>query len=176
MKMERLFHVSDQADIQRFEPRVSPSVNEVVQDDKVVWAIAESLLHNYLFPRDCPRVTFYAGEQTTQEDRERLWQTSTAKHIVAIESCWVSNMLTETLYGYVLPDETFEKTDDIARYYISRKAVEPISVIVFNNLFLELSRRDVEVRILPSLWALRDAVVNSTVNFSIIRMRNAQPR
>ncbi len=174
--MERLFHVSDQAGIKRFEPRMSPSANDFSKDDQVVWAIAESLLHNYLFPRDCPRVTFYAGDQTTQEDRERLWQTSTAKHIVAIESCWVSKMLSETVYGYTLPGETFEKTDDVARYYISRKAVEPISMAVYDNLFLELSRRDVEVRILPSLWSLRDAVVNSTVNFSLIRMRNAQAR
>ena len=174
--MERLFHVSDQVGIERFEPRLSPSPNVFAGDDRVVYAIAESLLHNYLFPRDCPRVTFYAGEETTQADVERFWQVSTAKYIVAIESCWVPQMLKERLYCYELPVATFEITDEIARYYLSREAVEPISVTIYDDLFLALSQRDVEVRILPTLWPLRDAVVESSVHFSIIRMRNAQPR
>lgn len=174
--MERLFHVSDQAGIKRFEPRLSPSPNAFAGDDKVVYAIAESLLHNYFFPRDCPRVTFYAGEETTQADVERFWQVSTAKYIVAIESCWVPQMLTERLYCYEFPNKTFQLTDKCAQYYLSREAVEPIAVTVYDDLFLALSQRDVEVRILPSLWPLRDAVVNSSVNYSIIRMRNAQPK
>ena len=174
--MERLFHVSDQAGIARFEPRLSPSPNSFAGDDKVVYAIAESLLHNYLFPRDCPRVTFYAGEETTQADVDRFWQVSTAKYIVAIESCWVPHMLGARLYCYEFSVENFERTDEIARYYLSREAVEPISVTVYDDLFLALAQRDVEIRILPTLWPLRDAVVESSVNFSIIRMRNAQPR
>jgi Family of unknown function (DUF6886) len=32
------------------------------------------------------------------------------------------------------------------------------------------------LRVMPSLWQLHDAVVASTLQFSIIRMRNAQPR
>lgn len=174
--MERLFHVSDQEGIERFEPRVSPSADPFAGDDRVVYAIAESLLHNYLFPRDCPRVTFYAGTETTQADVKRFWQVSTAKYIVAIESCWVPQMLTERLYCYEFPTETFVATDKVARYYLSREVVEPIAVTVYENLLLELAHRDVEVRIVPSLWPLRDAVVNSTVNYSIIRKRNSQPR
>jgi hypothetical protein len=176
VEMERLFHVSDQAEIKRFEPRVSPSENPFAGDDKVVWAIGERLLHNYLFPRDCPRVTFYAGAQTTESDVARFWQVSTAKYIVAIESSWVPQMLAERLYCYEFASETFEKAGEVARYYLSREAVEPIAVTVYSDLFLELARRGVEVRILPSLWPLRDAVVDSSVHFSIIRMRNAQPR
>ncbi len=33
-----------------------------------------------------------------------------------------------------------------------------------------------DVTVLPSLWSLRDAVVASTLQFSLIRMRNALPR
>jgi len=40
----------------------------------------------------------------------------------------------------------------------------------------ELTHRDVELRVTPSLWPLRDAVVASTLQFSLIRMRNATPR
>jgi hypothetical protein len=36
--------------------------------------------------------------------------------------------------------------------------------------------RGVELRFVPNLWPLRDAVVSSTLRFSLIRMRNALPR
>lgn len=38
-----------------------------------------------------------------------------------------------------------------------------------------LVARDVELRVMPSLWELREAVVGSTLAFSITRMRNAAP-
>ena len=37
-------------------------------------------------------------------------------------------------------------------------------------------KRDVELRFVPNLWPLRDAVVASTLQFSLIRMRNALSR
>jgi len=40
----------------------------------------------------------------------------------------------------------------------------------------ELRRRGVELRVLPNLWPLRDVVIASSLQFSIIRMRNALPR
>jgi hypothetical protein len=40
----------------------------------------------------------------------------------------------------------------------------------------ELLRRGVELRFVPSLWPLHDAVAASSLRFSIIRMRNALPR
>jgi hypothetical protein len=36
-------------------------------------------------------------------------------------------------------------------------------------------RRGVELRVLPTLWPLRDAVLESSLQFSMIRMRNATP-
>jgi hypothetical protein len=54
-----LFHVSEQADIDVFERRWSESAGQ-----RLVWAIDEDHLRNYLLPRECPRVTFYAGAQT----------------------------------------------------------------------------------------------------------------
>ena len=49
-----LFHVSEEAGIRRFEPRPG------ADGQPRVWAITDARLHNYLLPRDCPRVTFYA--------------------------------------------------------------------------------------------------------------------
>ena len=100
-----LYHVSEEAGITRFEPR--PAVN---LDYPVVWAVHEDRLRNYLLPRDCPRVTFFAGPETTPQDIERFLGSSPA--VVAIES----------------------------------------------------------------LWELHDAVVGSTLSYSMIRMRNAGRR
>jgi hypothetical protein len=44
-----------------------------------------------------------------------------------------------------------------------------------DNSLLELRRRRVELRVLPNHPALRDGVVASTLQFSIIRMRNVLP-
>ncbi|MCL2753890.1 MAG: hypothetical protein FWE44_07065, partial [Defluviitaleaceae bacterium] len=56
----RLFHVSEEADIAKFSPR-KPS-RDVGKDVGLVWSINEKCLPNFLTPRDCPRVTYHAGE------------------------------------------------------------------------------------------------------------------
>ena len=63
-----------------------------------------------------------------------------------------------------------------AGYHVSRVAVAPVRVDVLDDLPAELRRRGVELRVLPNLWPLRDAVVASSLQFSMIRMRNALPR
>jgi len=54
--------------------------------------------------------------------------------------------------------------------------VEPVRVEVFDDLVGELRKRGAELRLVPNLWPLRDAVVASSLQFSMIRMRNALPR
>ncbi|HSE22624.1 MAG TPA: hypothetical protein VLB68_13240 [Pyrinomonadaceae bacterium] len=63
-----------------------------------------------------------------------------------------------------------------AGYFVSNLPVVPVRVEVLDDLILELLNRGVELRLVPSLWPLCDAVVGSTLQFSLIRMRNAQPR
>ncbi len=164
-----LFHVSEQSGIERFEPRPSQYAN-----DPVVWAISEERLHNYLVPRDCPRVTYYAGNETSASDIERFLGPS--RTVVAIESGWVQRLRSCRLYCYHLPSETFVCLDECAGYFVSRVAVVPARVEVINDPIDELLKREVEVRFVPDLWPLRDAVVASTLQFSVIRMRNALPR
>ena len=52
-----LWHVSEDAAIARFEPR-----------EGRVWAIDTRHLPLYWFPRDCPRATFWAVDETTDDD------------------------------------------------------------------------------------------------------------
>ena len=172
---EPLYHISDDPRIARFEPRPPPSPRPGL-DGRMVWAIGERLLHNYLLPRDCPRVTFYAGAASAPADVERLLGASGARHVVAIESRWLAALRAGRLYQYALPPDTFELQDAAAGYYISRAPVLPVAVTPIDDLLGALLARDVELRVMPSLWRLHDAVASSTLQFSIIRMRNAQPR
>jgi hypothetical protein len=164
-----LFHVSEETGIERFEPRASAFASGLV-----VWAIDGERLRNYLVPRDCPRVTYYAGRDTAAADVERLLGASEA--VVAVETDWLERLRSCRLYCYHLPPETFECLDACAGYFVSREPVVPARVEVFDDPMAELLRRGVELRVVPNLWPLRDAVVASTLQFSIIRMRNARPR
>jgi hypothetical protein len=172
--METLYHVSDQPGIERFDPRPSPTPHPAV-DGPVVWAVGERLLHNYLMPRDCPRVTFYVGPNTVPADAERLMLGASARHVVAIETEWLDRLRRERLYLYRVPGGTFRPVDPGAGYYVSSEPIVPLDVTEIADVLAALVARDVELRVMPSLWALRDLVIASTIKFSIIRWRNAAP-
>ena len=164
-----LYHVSENFAISRFDPRPAAGVAE-----PVVWAVNEQRLRNYLLPRDCPRVTFFTGERTTEADRERFLGSSAA--VVAFETAWLERVRLARLACYHLQENGFERVDACAGYFHSRQTVEPVAVEMIVDLLGALASREVEIRILPSLWDLHDAVVESTLSYSIIRMRNAGSR
>jgi Family of unknown function (DUF6886) len=164
-----LFHVSEASGIERFEPRVSGDTSR-----PVVWAIDAGRLRNYLVPRDCPRVTYYADGETTPADVERFLGSSPT--VVAVECGWLERLRSCRLYRDHLPPETFECLDECAGYFVSRVPVVPVRVEIVDDPIAELRRRRVELRLVPSLWPLRDAVVASTLRVSLIRLRHAVSR
>jgi hypothetical protein len=164
-----LYHVSEDSGISRFEPRLGPS-----GDQPVVWAVSAERLRNYLLPRDCPRVTFFSGDRTTPADRDRLL--GQAEVVVAFQGDWLERVRQTRLFCYQLPEQGFECVDRCAGYFQNTTAVIPDGVEVVDDCLSALVSRGVEVRIVPTLWPLHDAVVASTVSYSIIRMRNAAPR
>ena len=102
-----LFHVSEQGGIERFEPRWSD-----IAGRKVVWAIDVQHLRNYLVPRDCPRVTYYAGPQTADADVKRFL--GKARAVVAIENSWLERLRSCRLFCYhFLLDDNFECIDSV---------------------------------------------------------------
>jgi len=163
-----LYHVSEHADIARFEPRVTAT-----RPDAVVWAIHEARLHNYLLPRECPRVTYCATPETTAADVERFLGASRA--VIAVESRWAEQLFSTSLFCYQLPEHTFVCADAGAGYYVSHTAVAPRTMKSIPHPLLAIVQRAVEVRFLPSLRELGQAVVASSLQFSLIRMRNAVP-
>lgn len=169
----RLFHVSEDAGIARFDPRPVPSPDSGVEGD-AVWAVAEGYLPNYLLPRDCPRICFRAGDRTTLEDRERFL--GGADHVVAFEASWLARVRTARLALYEMPTGTFIDVLLEAGYWISRECVVPVRMTIVEDALAALTTAGVEVRVLQDFWPLCDAVAGSSLRFSIIRKRNAGPR
>ena len=173
MSRPRLFHVSETPGIVRFEPRPPPSLDAGVTGD-AVWAVAESHLVNFLLPRDCPRICFRAGPDTTEADRVRFL--GEARIVVAVEEAWAARIAAATLHIYEMPSETFAEALPEAGYWVSRQAVTPIGERAQRGLFQALEDAGAQVRRLADFWRLAEAVAASTLQFSIIRSRNARPR
>jgi len=170
-----LYHISENGAIEIFIPRPSPSVFPGLNED-VVFAITDKMLHNYLLPRNCPRVGFYKGTGTNPTDIETFFGHTKADYVLAVENAWMKKITSTTIYCYELPANTFTLLDDCAGYYVSYSAVVPTNVRAITNILDALLQRNIELRCMPSLWPLADAVQKSSLQFSLIRMRNATPR
>ena len=166
----RLFHVSDRAGIERFDPQPAPRAGV---DGAMVWAVDAEHLANYLLPRECPRVTFAAGPDSDPAGAARLIGPVGAGRVVAVESGWIDEIRHQRLVRYEFDPAGFELQDAAAGYYVSREPAEPIAETPIDDILAALLAEDVELRIVPTLWPLREAVIASTLEFSIIRMRNA---
>src|SRR5882724_8593623 len=113
MKHEPLFHISEDPRIKIFEPLPAAFYADTLRHD-VVFAICSKLLHNYLLPRNCPRVTYYAGPGTSEADKKKFFGLSTAEYIIAVESKWLLPIQRTTLYCYKFRDDTFSLLDECA--------------------------------------------------------------
>jgi hypothetical protein len=172
MNSLRLFHVSEEPGMEVFHPRAVPSLDASVTGE-AVWAIDEDHLPNYLTPRDCPRVTFRAGPQTSPQDIAGYFDHTQARRMIVMEQRWRPKFTDTVLYIYEMPPETFEPVDASAGYYVSRVALVPLGVHQIRDPALEIAKRGYEIRFVPDLWPIRDGVVKSTLDYSILRMRNA---
>lgn len=171
--MENLFHISEEPEIKIFIPRESPQYYKQIKG-KVVFAVSDKMLHNYLLPRDCPRVCFYAGENTDEADKLKFFGNSKAKYIINVDERWKETIVKTKLYRYEFNPDSFERLDENAGYFISYNEQIPLNVIVIGDVFTELKNRNAELRFLPSIVKLVNEMAKSTLNYSIIRLRNAK--
>lgn len=171
----RLFHVSEEANIEVFYPR-TPNRNDLDKTVGLVWAIDEERLPNFLTPRDCPRVTYHIGNNTNEVDKKRFFTSSSIKHTIIIESNWFERMKNTTLYLYEFDISNFDLQDEIAGYYTSKTPQVPITKYQVSDLFSELIKRNVEIRVIDDLWEIADKIKSSTLNWSLCRMNNAKPK
>jgi Family of unknown function (DUF6886) len=167
-----LWHVSEDPGIAVFAPHRAETA---VEEEPFVWAIDTRHLPLYWFPRDCPRGTFWAGPETSDEDVERFLG-SREQRVHAIEPPWDETLRDATVYAYRLPEQTFEPYEPAGGYWVSREIVEPLELVVLRNLPRRHARAGIELRVVPTLLDLWDEVIASTLEFSGMRLRNARTR
>ena len=165
-----LYHFSEDPSIERFVPRTARTGPS---EEALVWAIDALHSHLYYFPRDCPRVIISKSSRTSAEDAGAFFGRTTATVIAAIESRWLDRLRNTTIYRYTLPADGFVLRKEGPGYWVSKHETRPIDVEPIPDLMAALIGAGVELRIMPSLVPLRDAAVASTVEFDIIRWRNA---
>jgi hypothetical protein len=168
-----LWHVSEDPSINAFEPRRAPGATA---DELLVWAVDTRHLPLFWFPRQCPRATFWADSRNTDEDLRRFLDGDRDRRVHAIECAWLERMRTARVLAYRLPGDTFRPHPEVGGYWLSREPVQPFDVAQLDDLLGRHADAMIEFRTVPTLWALWDAVVGSTLEFSGIRLRNAVPR
>jgi hypothetical protein len=167
-----LYHFSEEENIEYFEPRI---INNQKEQIPLVWAIDEEHSINYYFPRECPRIIYYKDQDIMEKDDIKFFGNTVSKKIITLENNWIERINNTILYKYTFKEESFELNNAVAGYYVSKKTVKPIKIEKMNNLLDEIIKKDIEVRITPNLYPLRDAIIKSGIrNYSIIRFRNAK--
>jgi hypothetical protein len=165
--VKELWHVSEDPTIELFVPHH----NELhASDEPLVWAVDSRYQWLYWFPRACPRACFEANEETTDEDIERWLDCDRERRVAVIENGWLERLRSARLYAYRLPPETFEPWD---KFFISRETVHPLELVELGDLLARHAAAGNELRIAPALYPLWDRVVETTLDFSGIRLRNA---
>jgi Family of unknown function (DUF6886) len=165
-----LWHVSEDPSIQVFHPQRDEAH---ALDEPVVWAVDSHYQWLYWFPRDCPRACWEANADTTAEDVERWLGGDRERRVAVIETGWLERLRNATLYAYRLPPETFAPWD---KFFVSRETVVPLELVELGYLVARHADAGNELRIAPALYPLWDDVIETTLDFSGIRLRNAVRR
>lgn len=171
----RLFHVSEENNIEVFNPR-SPTRNDLDKCVKLVWAIDEARLPNFLTPRNCPRVTYHIGKNSSSDDIRKYFSSPDKAHAIVLENKWYEKMKSTVLYVYEFNPKDFILQDEIAGYYISTVSQTPIAKFQFSDLISELLKRNIEIRFVDNLWDIAEDIKKSTLNWSLCRMNFAEPK
>ena len=166
-----LWHFSEDPTLGRFRPH-TPATNPTAPP--LVWAVDTRHAPTFWFPRDCPRGCIWPVSTTTAEDRERFFGQSDANRIHVIEAGWLERMQACRLYAYRMPTGAF-RPHEVGGYWVTGEQVDAIERFVIDDLLARHARARIELRITPSIWPFWRQVVNSSVEFSGSRLRNAAP-
>jgi hypothetical protein len=171
----QVLHFSEDPTITRFTPHVAATAQ---LPDAYVWAVDHRRAPGYWFPRQCPRAMAWVRDTTLDVDRERIIGAGCGDRVHAIEYEWLETVRRMRLFAYRLPADRFRPLGTLEPY--AHVAVEPIEPLGPPEPVVDLLRchaeAGIQLRVLDNLWTFWDAVIASTVGFSGIRLRNAQPR
>jgi uncharacterized protein DUF6886 len=165
-----LWHVSEDDSIKVFRPHRSATAPT---DDELVWAVDTRHQPLFWFPRQCPRGTFWAGPDTSDED-VGLFLGARDRRVHAVEAGWLESIRSARVLAYQMPEETFEPHGGVGGYWISRAEVKPLELVELGDLLARHSGAEIDLRVVPRLWPLWERVIASTLEFSGCRLANAR--
>lgn len=168
----RLFHVSDDPDIEKFILRM-PDQNVWTINRGVVWAIDEEHLTNYLTPRNCPRIVLRIGDNAAIESI-RAFDLQPGIPVMYLEKHWQIIMKNHPLYLYEFDKTHFECVDKTAGYYVSYAEQPAQWTMIVSDLEDFLSARGVTVRYIDRLNDIYERVIQSSLDYLCICMRYAK--
>jgi hypothetical protein len=73
----------------------------------------------------------------------------------------------------LMPAERFVLHDTSAGYWVASEPVVAVGVDVVSDVASAIADLGGELRVVKRLWGLHDAIAASTLEFSMIRMRDA---
>jgi hypothetical protein len=167
-----VLHFSEDPHITEFAPHLA----RTARDPKAyVWAVGAEHAPSYWFPRQCPRAMAWATRMTSDADRKRVLGPH-ADRVHLIEYAWLSRVRTAEVFAYRFSAVDFRPYGDEhdPHAFVAEDVVRPLGPAEPVGDLLRLHEEaGVELRLTSSLWPWWREVVDSTVGFSGIRLRNA---
>jgi len=169
----KLYHFSERGDIDVFVPRAPlrhPHAEPLVYTMQAV----ESPL--YLFPRDCPRISTWVTDDTSESDRELFILSGTARIRSFIDRTFESQWRNGQIYRYTFDAEGFENCQGYGDW-VSRSTQRPIGVELIDDLPAAAEAHGMSVEVVDSLvdlgHELHDYTTKqwtTTLHVSMVRM------
>lgn len=169
----KLYHISEEDNIAIFYPRIS---KKQWNYEKYVWAIEEEKLHNYLLPRDCPRICVDLEEPNTSSNWLGSYARENQKAIIFVPENRKEQIQNCTLFKYEFLECNFKIIDKIAGYYVSTQPATPINKTTIKHCKAALEERNVSLEMVSTtaLIKIRAQVVEHWKMFSIIKWSNLE--
>jgi len=167
-----VLHFSEDPAIEVFVPHVAATARQV---QPYVWALDADQAPAYWFPRDCPRVIAWPSVTTSAADRDRFLGVAPRLH--AIEYRWLRALQSVELYAYRFAADDFAPFGQPEPHaQVATKPVRPLGAPQPVGSLLDAHEAaGIELRLLSSLWPFWDQLIESSVAYSGIRLRNALP-
>jgi hypothetical protein len=168
----RLYHVSERSGIAVFHPRPAKKTVWPAMTGRYVWAVSEETVHNYLLPRECPRVCWTPGPRTSEAEKRAFDDAGGQVAIIAVELAWMDAIGRCILWRYELDPARFAPLDSDAGYYCSEHEERPLAVTALRDPPALLAAARVSLIARDDLEPLRAAIASSGYRFSNIKMSN----
>jgi hypothetical protein len=168
-----VLHFSEDPNILRFEPHVAATAR---QPEAYVWAVDHERAPDYWFPRQCPRAMAWTVPTTAETDRVAILGPGGGTRVHAVEYDWLPAMMSVKLFAYRFSAKAFRPIGEpVSHALVATETVTPLGPAEpVGDLMALHSEGGIQLKVLNNIRPFWNAVTNSTLGFSAIRVHNAR--